>query len=442
MFMRNMTKASLLTVCMLSLAANASAAYKFVGGAVKENALYKQGEDVQFKVQLVDDEGHPAIGEKVSYKITKDGHNTLVQGTMKVGRWPRMIAAKLFEPGFVRVELKYQKKGEKVVKKLMGAGVDPLDIKAGMDVPEDFDAFWQGKIDEVHAMKMEPVLTPKQSSFKGVECFDVQIPTPGSKTSEAPVSGYYAKPKDAKAKSCPALIGLHGAGVYDSSEWFASEWANKGFIAMNVNAHGIANGQPQEFYKKLDQGKFRGYPGFGKTDREESYFTGMFMRVVRALDFLKAQPEWDGRVLVAYGSSQAGAQSIVAGGLDPQVSLVCAAVPALCDHGAYEAERMVGWPRLTSWNTPKERNDTYYTVLKASRYVDSANFATRIKGKAIFSVGFIDYTCCPSSVYAAFNNVPNPTKVMINYKEMGHAFPKENQAKFIEYVMKHVKETR
>lgn len=42
----------------------------------------------------------------------------------------------------------------------------------------------------------------------GIEAFDVQVDCLGK-----PVSGYYGRPKDAKPKSLPAILFVHGAGV-------------------------------------------------------------------------------------------------------------------------------------------------------------------------------------------------------------------------------------
>ncbi|NMA46826.1 MAG: hypothetical protein GX945_09725, partial [Lentisphaerae bacterium] len=57
-----------------------------------------------------------------------------------------------------------------------------------------------------------------------------------------------------------------------------------------------------------------------------------YLRVMRSLDFVKTLPEWNGRDLIVVGSSQGGGQAIAAAGLDPQVTLCVAAVPALSDH--------------------------------------------------------------------------------------------------------------
>jgi hypothetical protein len=75
-------------------------------------------------------------------------------------------------------------------------------------------------------------------------------------------------------------------------------------------------------------------------------FLGMFPRLVRAIDFLTSQPEWDGCVVIVFGSSQWGAQVIVAAGLDPRVTFFAAGIPAMCDHIGILAGRVNGWPKF------------------------------------------------------------------------------------------------
>lgn len=62
-----------------------------------------------------------------------------------------------------------------------------------------------------------------------------------------------------------------------------------GMLAMDINAHGIPNGKPQAF-DALSAGELRDYRAIGNKDRESCYFKGMFLRLIRAMDFLAAQP--------------------------------------------------------------------------------------------------------------------------------------------------------
>ena len=46
-----------------------------------------------------------------------------------------------------------------------------------------------------------------------------------------------------------------------------------------------------------------------------------------------------------------------------------------------------------------------------SAYFDAVNFARKIECPTIVSVGFIDRTCCPSSVYSAYNVITAPKRL-------------------------------
>ncbi len=207
-------------------------------------------------------------------------------------------------------------------------------------------------------------------------------------------------------------------------------------LSMDINAHGIPNGKPAQFYKDLTQGALNGYRHAGRESRETVYFRGMFLRLVRAIDFLTAQPEWDGKTIAVVGHSQGGGQALVAGGIDDRVTFIATGVPAICDHSGRAAGRINGWPKLVTTlpdGTPEPAQ------LKAGQYVDAVNFASRCKADAIMSVGFIDGVCPPSSCYAAYNLLSGEKQV-INKPLMAHAAPHDVQTAFFNAILEHVKQ--
>ena len=133
-------------------------------------------------------------------------------------------------------------------------------------------------------------------------------------------------------------------------------WAKQNFLALDINAHGLPNGKSDQFYSDLSKGDLKDYRTFGRESRDTIYFRGMFLRLVRALDFLTAQPEWDGKTVVVFGSSQGGYQAIVAAGLDSRVTFFAAGVPAGCDHTGIAADRINGWPKFIP--SPSTRSRT------------------------------------------------------------------------------------
>jgi cephalosporin-C deacetylase-like acetyl esterase len=357
----------------------------------RPDALYKAGETVTFTLEVTQD-GKPLTSGKITGILSKDGVQPQPPQTLNVQDGKATIIGKLDEPGFLLLRASSGKASA-----MAAAGYDPLQLKPSMPVPDDFDAFWAAQKAELAKVPMKSTLTPVASAAKSVEAFDVQVDCLGN-----PVSGYLGRPKNAKPKSLPAILHVHGAGVRSanvgSTFWAANEG---GMLSLDINAHGIPNGKPAEFYKALSEGELKGYPQFGNKDREQCYFKGMFLRLIRAIDFLAAQPEWDGKTLIVYGSSQGGFQAFAAAGLDERVTFICAGVPAGCDHTGSQANRVNGWPKIVP-NDAEGKPDA--AALQASRYFDCVNFATRAKCRgAAVTVGFIDTTCPPTSVYAAYN---------------------------------------
>jgi len=387
--------------------------FKLSARTERPTALYKANEGVSFNIALLD-QGKPMASGEVTYVLTKDGLPTGQQGKVSVVDGKAMVQGKLAEPGFLQLRAAYRSDPKAVpVTALAGAGIDVEMIKPSAPVPDDFDAFWTAQKAKLAAVPVNARLTSVPSHSKTLAAFDVQADCLG-----APVSGYLVKPIDAKPKSLPIIMTVHGAGVSSSSLGGASGWAAKGFVAMDMNAHGLPNGKPIEYYKNLYATTMKDYRFEGRDSREKCYFTGMFLRLVRGLDVLTSQSEWDGKTIIVYGSSQGGYQAIVAAGLDPRVTFFGAGVPAGCDHTGMLANRIAGWPKLVP-NGPDGKPDA--KVVEASRYVDAMSFASRTKAQGcFFTVGFIDGTCPPTSVYAAYNAVTIP-KQIYNDIPSGHA---------------------
>ncbi len=369
----------------------------------RPEALYHKGEDVSFRVKLLLDE-KPVDAAEVQCTLSKDGVPPTQTGRLSLGPEGGTVSGKLDEPGFLQCRATFTIPDGKTKEGIAGAGVDPLLIKPSLPVPDDFDAFWAAQKWRLSKVPINARLTEVEAPGEGIVCFDLQADCVG-----APISGYFAKPVGAKTKSLPIILTVHGAGVRSSILNEAADWAKRGFLALDLNAHGVPNGKPDKFYRDLAKGELYGYRTEGSESRDTIYFLGMFLRLVRAMDFLTAQPEWDGRTLVVSGSSQGGAQAIVAAGLDSRVTFFTAGVPAMCDHTAAVVHRVAGWPKLVPIGSDGEPNPK---SLQAARYYDSVNFATRTHASGLVTVGFIDRTCPPTSVYAAYNALRGKKRIL------------------------------
>jgi len=397
----------------------------------RADALYHKGEKAKFLVSVLDEMDKPVVGKTVNVFIAKEAEK--IQKVMVVTREePVEVEGGMDKPGFILCTASFEYEPGKKISGMGGAGFDPLEIKAP-PAPDDFMQFWDAQKAELAKVPMNPVLTPveAQGSLKGkVEAFDVRLDCVGG----VQVSGYYARPVSAAAKSCPALLNVHGAGVRSANRMDGR--AAQGVIAMDINAHGIENGKPAEFYDELSKGRLNGYPKFDANNRDKCYFKGMFLRVLRALAFLKAQPEWDGKTLVISGGSQGGAQAFVGAALDPQVTYCNAIVPAMCNHSAYVNGCNAGWPRFVALDAAGKPTDEQ--VAKSVPYFDMVNFTPHIKAETFVGVGFIDTTCAPSSVYAAYNNL-RCVKGIENSPPSTHSFLGKQPAERLEAYLKKAK---
>lgn len=370
--------------------------------ADREDAEYQSGETATFTIHVSRD-GQPLANGEVTCVLSEDGWKPQPAQAVAVKDGIATLKGKLDKPGFLLLRAQAGKASA-----LAGVAYDPLLITPSLPVPEDFDEFWAVQKAALAKIPAQSKLTPVKVNTAGMEAFDVQVDCLGK-----PVSGYFGRPENAKPKSLPAILFVHGAGVR-SSILRNTEWALRegGLLAMDINAHGIPNGQPPEFYEALSEGELKDYRGVGRYDRDESYFKGMFLRMIRAIDFLTSQPEWDGKTLIVYGTSQGGFQALAAAGLDPRVTFICAGVPAGCDHSGNVADRIAGWPKLVPLDDSEMPNPQ---ALQAARYVDCVNFAARAQCRgAAVTVGFIDTVCPPTSVYAAYNALPIPKSMHVD----------------------------
>jgi cephalosporin-C deacetylase-like acetyl esterase len=392
--------------------------------------IYKKGEEVRFTLDLAR-EGKRLADGKVKWSISKDGLVPPMQeGVADVSSGPVVVTGKLDEPGFLQCRADVLIPGFSVPTVRAAAAVDPLEIKPSVAIPDDFEEFWQHQKEKLRAVPSKPDLTMVKARKQGIECFDVQ-----DNFGQGNLSGYLAMPAGAKMGRLPAILLCHGAGVASARQGIAEDWAKDGFLALDFNAHGLPNAKEPAFYKNLQQGDLKEYYLHDTGSRDTMFFRMLYLRVQRGLDILTARPEWDGRILVAYGRSQGGAQAIAAAGLDPRVTFFVAQIPAVCDVAGPLAGRIGGWPKAMLM---KADGTIDRETAEASRYFDGTNFAQRTKAGAYFTLGFVDASCPPTGVYAAYNEITGPKNMLDQYL-LGHHPSAEADEGSREAVLQHVK---
>jgi cephalosporin-C deacetylase len=378
-----------------------------------ETGIYRKGEKIRVMAYLP---GHTADSLKVVVRRNND------QIISKKAFLPEADSVLIYEGSYAKpcaiiVEARMNSK-----KQTIGMIVDPLKIKPGSKTPKDFKAYWVKEKKDLKALPLQVKLKEVENTDKGFVCFDTELNCTGPK----PARGYFAKPEKATAKSLPIVLLVHAAGVKGS--WCRSESKDairfakmgKGALCFDLNAHGMLNGQPNEYYNNLEAGELKDYYIQGLESRGNFYFRGMYLRLIRTLDYLTQQPEWDGKRILVIGESQGGGQALAAAGLDQRVSAVVATVPAMCDWGGTLVDRKGGWPQ------PFERPADKGKMKKALPYFDTANLLRNSKATIVVEIGLIDNTCPATSVYAAINQAKGKKIIYpVTYRE--HGWPNETQ---------------
>jgi cephalosporin-C deacetylase-like acetyl esterase len=297
----------------------------------------------------------------------------------------------------------------------IGAVAESGKFSPGIGRPTDFDRYWKEEKKSLRALPISAKSVSLSNIEIGYSCNDIEISCLGPK----PVRGYLAKPENAKRKTLPIVLYVHAAGVKGS--WCRSEPGNalryakmgKGALSFDLNAHGMLNGQPEEYYANLESGELKNYFQLGMDSKSDCYFRGMYLRLIRTLDFLESQPEWDGKRILVIGESQGGGQALAAAGFDRHVSAVVATVPAMCDWGSALAGRKESFPFPFSTKFDKEK-------LKATTpYFDVAHILKGSNATLVVEIGLIDQTCPSTSVYAAINQAKGK-KIVFAVPYRGH----------------------
>lgn len=287
----------------------------------------------------------------------------------------------------------------------IGYVVAPEGFRAGYEEPADLMPYWDNLKKQFKALPMQvktvPLEVPQQYQGKYV-CQDVEINCLGP----APVRAYMAKPAGAKKKSLPIIILCRAAGVSGNwcrcsvGECVGNAALGNGALSLDINAHGMLNGQSDDFYRMLEGGQLRNYYEHNAADRETYYFRGMYLRLLRAIEYMTRQPEWDGRRILVIGESQGGGQAVAAAGLDSRVSCVVLNVPAMQDLGGARKGRRSGWPQPIE-NHPNLSAEQLDATLP---YFDGALLIRHSKAEIYCEMGLIDTTCPPSAVWSSLNN--------------------------------------
>lgn len=372
---------------------------------------YKLGEKVKFKISVLQ-YGNPLKNVKVRYELGPERMASEMNGTLQLEDGQHTInAGTMKSPGFYRCTITAEFNG-KTYRGLATVGFEPGQIMPAVDaVPADFLQFWDDAKADLAKIPIDSRMTllPERSTEK-VNVYHVNFQNfrLGSR-----IYGILSIPK--KEGKYPALLRVPGAGVRPYNGDVAT--AERGVITLEIGIHGIPVNMDPSVYTNLASGALSGYQSFNLDDRDRYYYKRVYMACIRANDFLTSLAQYDGSTLGVTGGSQGGALSIVTAALDPRVKFLAAYYPALSDLTGFMLGRAGGWPHL--FNQANIKQISSADKLKTTAYYDVVNFAKMLKVPGMYSWGFNDETCPPTSMYAAYNVISAP-KTLFLAQETGH----------------------
>ena len=377
----------------------------------RDDWTYKPGEKATFTVTVLKSQ-RPMKDAVVDYEVgpefypdRKEKGKALKDGTMK-------ISGTMTKPGFLRCIVNVRD-GERWYKGLGTAAYSPEKIEPVTTMPDDFEAFWKESLEGARQIPLDPQMTLLPERCTPTD--NVYHVSYNPKKWGGRFYGILSVPKT--PGKYPALLRLPGAGCrpYDGDTYTAPGKA----ITLEIGIAGMpVNLDPEVYESLINGGGLNHYWRYGLHDRWSSYYHRVVCGAVRSVDFICSLPEYDGKTLVVSGGSQGGALSIITAALDPRVTYLTVAHPAMCDHHRSLENSAPGWPQYFLGEEHPDKR-----MLDTARYYDVVNFARILKTPGWYTWGFNDTVCPPTSFYAAFNAVKAPKKKSVYLETEHFTFP-------------------
>ena len=294
-----------------------------------------------------------------------------------------------------------------------GAGVATEKMRLTTAEPADFQRFWRDAKAKLAAVPMDGAelveVFPKSSATNTYRYYAAKIPCFGPH----PTTGWLTVPKNAQPGTLKAKATFDGYSVAIAQPSLPTDKPGADTMLFHVNAHGYDMvGRDAQYYTDFTTevngpyhpvfpGSSRPYShGLAPQDYDNptnAYFYYMALRVVRAFDYLKSRPEWNGADLIAEGGSQGGLQTMWAGSLVDGISKIRPYITWGCDIGNYL--NATGLLLSNTWGMPN---------VAGAYYFDAALHAKRVPRTCVAEItriGMGDYTCPPRGVLLSYYNM-------------------------------------
>ncbi len=367
---------------------------------------------------------------RFSWRLRADGVKGEERGAIPLDGRPLQLKTKAAHPGFVMVEARVVDAADQPIRRdgaaagapgweggsnelffYGAAGIDLEKLVQAHAEPEDFDQFWARQKARLAAVPVQAKITPVESPDGApYELALVKVDCAGPR----PCFGWLMKPRKAAKGSLKVTLEVHGYGAWNRQGKPSADAYRPDRVFLAMNAHGCDPTLPDAYYDAFRDGVRTprydyAFSPYQNEYPEGCYFNGMALRVIRAIEFLKTLPEWNGKDVEVEGGSQGGLQTMWAAALADGVTVARPSVPWCCDFGADAVQRIVA-----DWRIP-------YT--DALRYYDAVNMAKRAKCRVeITRAGLGDTCCVPSTIAVLYNALPADRRSIVWVQGSRHGY--------------------
>jgi cephalosporin-C deacetylase-like acetyl esterase len=377
----------------------------------RQNALYRCGELAEFTARVTQ-QGKQVTDGKLELRLSREGIDASVaRRVFDLGKDKTLkLSGTLTDAAFLYCQATLIRDADKSNPQSawISVGYDVERIVPETAMPEDFKAFWEKIMDNVRQLPMDVKLEKieKLSSAKAAYYhFSVNTLNNervygflGIPSGPGPFPAIALYPGAGPGYGTPVDLGLTSCGVIT--------------LVMNVHKYPVAE-SPDEAQQQLDNyitsHHVSNYFSAGISSRETFHFYTILPGFCRALDYICARSDWDGKTLVIEGSSQGGFLTLAISSLfADKVSFAISGVPS-CDFN--RSCQVRNWPTGA-----------------AREYYDAVNFARFIRCPVQMNVALIDSACQPGSVFSAYNAILGKDKKIRIEPRDGHGTTPERQA--------------
>lgn len=280
------------------------------------------------------------------------------------------------------------------------------DYRPDRDEPADFDEFWSETLTDTRSFPLAPTFEPFDAALNLVDVFDVRFSGWGGQ----PIAAWLIVPAGA-AQPMPVVVTFVGyiGGRGHPHDWLATAAAGLATFVMDTRGHLHAD-TPDPDGGVNPQAS--GMMTRGILDPRDYHYRRVFADAVRAVEAASSHPAVDPDRIVVSGGSQGGGIAQAVAGLLPGLAGAAIDVPFLTGfRRATEIVDTVPYFEITQFLAAQRGLED--RVFRTLSYFDGMNFAVRATAPALYSVGLMDTTCPPSTVFGSYNHYAGPKQIRV-----------------------------